>query len=283
MATVQHRGRGRNHEPRHRAARPRTRAVGRGVRGAVGTPGRFPLRREPEPPADAHPVPGDPEAGAGRPAGALPRLARGPRHRSFRPRRALRRGQLAAARHRRVGPRVGGLARRHGDHPVHLLPTGGWPEPRPHPGRAHLRRRTHPDGTAGRDALQGHRLLHRLGRAPRHVRRGLRPAGVRDEPLLPRRRRRRGQPSPLRDLRRRGHPHGRGPPPRARARLHPEVEPRVQRHGRPRRDLHHRARQGVRDDAPPHARHRRPVDRAPRGTRLPPDARRDAGRGWDAG
>src|SRR6201991_1039643 len=54
------------------------------------------------------------------PGGAQDRY---PRHRPERPRRALRRGQLGRARPRRVGTRLGGLARRPGDHPVHLLPA----------------------------------------------------------------------------------------------------------------------------------------------------------------
>ena len=39
-------------------------------------------------------------------------------------RHPLRRGRLGVADARRVGPRLGGLVRRHGGHPVHLLPAG---------------------------------------------------------------------------------------------------------------------------------------------------------------
>ena len=47
-------------------------AVAGRVRRAVGPARRRPVRREPEPPADPHPVPGHPQARPGRPAGALP-------------------------------------------------------------------------------------------------------------------------------------------------------------------------------------------------------------------
>ncbi len=51
-------------QPGHRAARAGTRAVERGLRGAELPARRWPLRRESQPHADAHPVSGDPEAGA---------------------------------------------------------------------------------------------------------------------------------------------------------------------------------------------------------------------------
>ena len=41
-----------------------------------------------------------------------------------RARRPPRRGRLGAADARRLGPRLGGLVRRHGDHAVHVLPAG---------------------------------------------------------------------------------------------------------------------------------------------------------------
>ena len=65
-------------------------------------------------------------------------------------RHALRRGRLGGPDARRLGPRLGGLARRHGDHPVHLLPAGRRHRPRADPGRAHLRPRAHRDVPAGR-------------------------------------------------------------------------------------------------------------------------------------
>ncbi len=69
-----------------------------------------------------------------------------------RPRRPVRRGQLGLAGARRLGPGLGGLARRPGDHPVHLLPAGRRRQPRPGVGGDHLRHRAHPDGAAGRRA-----------------------------------------------------------------------------------------------------------------------------------
>ena len=61
------------------AAGARARAVAGRVRRAERPARRRPLRREPEPAADAHPVPGDPQAGPGQPAGAVPRQPRGAR------------------------------------------------------------------------------------------------------------------------------------------------------------------------------------------------------------
>ena len=47
------------------------------------------------------------------------------RHRPRAARRPPGRGRLGAALDRRLGPRLGGLVRRHGDHAVHVLPAGG--------------------------------------------------------------------------------------------------------------------------------------------------------------
>ena len=58
------------------------------------------------------------------PAGALPGLAGGDRHRPRAARHPLRRGRLGEPDGRRLGPGLGGLVRRDGDHPVHLLPAG---------------------------------------------------------------------------------------------------------------------------------------------------------------
>ena len=110
-------GRRRDHEPGHLPARARPGAVERGLRGALPPPGRRPLRREPQPPVPAPPVPGDPQAQPARRPGALPRLARGHRHRPARARHPLRRGRLGVAR--RWAP--GGSAGRSG--------ATGWRSP----------------------------------------------------------------------------------------------------------------------------------------------------------
>ena len=100
------------------------------LRPALAPPRRRPLRGEPEPALQAPPVPGDPEAGPRRRAGPVPRQPGRPGHRSRRPRRALRGGQLGVADPRGVGHRLAGAARRTGDHAVHLLPAGGRHRPR---------------------------------------------------------------------------------------------------------------------------------------------------------
>ena len=110
--------------PATHAARARPGAVAHGVRPAVAAAHRRPLRREPEPAAALLPVPGHPQAVPGRRAGAVLRLAARDRHRARRARRPLRRGRLGVADARRVGARLGGVARRHGGHAVHVLPAG---------------------------------------------------------------------------------------------------------------------------------------------------------------
>ena len=72
-----------------------------------------------------------------------------------RPRRPLRRGQLGEPQPGRVGPGLGGLAGRHGDHPVHLLPAGRRHRARPGLGRDHLRPRADRDVPAGRRPRAG--------------------------------------------------------------------------------------------------------------------------------
>ncbi len=72
-------------------------------------------------------------------AGALSRLAGGGRHRSDAARHPLRRGRLGEPHRRRLGPGLGGLVRRHGGHPVHLLPAGRRPGRLAGGGRADLR------------------------------------------------------------------------------------------------------------------------------------------------
>ena len=56
-------------------------------------------------------------------------------------RHPLRGGRLGEPDARRLGPRLGGLVRRHGGQPVHLLPAGRRPRLPPGLGRAHLRPR----------------------------------------------------------------------------------------------------------------------------------------------
>jgi hypothetical protein len=70
--------------------RARPRAVERGVRRAVRAPRRLALRRQPQPRAAAHAVPGDFEARSRQCAGAVSGVARGARHRHERARRAVR-------------------------------------------------------------------------------------------------------------------------------------------------------------------------------------------------
>ena len=89
-------------------------ALGRRLRPALAPPDRRPLRRQPEPLAALLPVPGDHQTLAARPAGHLPRLARRHRHRHGPARHPLRRGRLGEPDARRLGPRLGGLVRRHG-------------------------------------------------------------------------------------------------------------------------------------------------------------------------
>ena len=72
------------------------------------------------------------------------------RHRPAAARHPLRRGRLGEPDARRLGPRLGGLVRRHGGHAVHLLPAGRRHRVRPGRGRAHLRARAAGDVRAGR-------------------------------------------------------------------------------------------------------------------------------------
>ena len=72
---------------------------------------------------------------------------------------------------RRLGPRLGGLAQRPRDHPVHVLPAGRRDRARPGPRRDHLRPRADRDGPAGRRRFQDieyaarHQLRRALGRS----------------------------------------------------------------------------------------------------------------------
>ncbi len=76
-------------------------------------------------------------------------------------RHPLRRGRLGEPDPRRLGPRLGGLVRRHGGHPVHLLPAGGRARVRSGRRRADLRARAAGDVRPGRRE----RLRPRLQRA----------------------------------------------------------------------------------------------------------------------
>ena len=126
-------------------------ALERGLRPALAPAQGRPLRREPQPAAALLPVPGDPEAVAARHPGPLsrqpatrigidPDAARHP----------LRRGRLGEPDARRLGPRLGGLVRRHGGDAVHLLPAGRRLRLRAGLGRDHLRPRAPGDVCAGR-------------------------------------------------------------------------------------------------------------------------------------
>ena len=81
---------------------------------------------------------------------ALPRLARGARLRPEAERRPLRRGRLGEPDARRLGPRLGSLAERHGSHAVHLLPAGRRHRLQADHRRDHLRPRAPRDVPAGR-------------------------------------------------------------------------------------------------------------------------------------
>ena len=82
----------------------------------------------------------------------------GARLRPHAERRPLRRGRLGEPDARRVGPRLGSVAERHGDHAVHLLPAGRRPRLQSDHRRDHLRPRAPRDVPAG----QGERVRPRL-------------------------------------------------------------------------------------------------------------------------
>ena len=269
----EHRGRCRHAQPRHLPAGPRTRAVAGGVRGTVGATGRRAVRGEPEPDPVPHAVPGHPEAGAGQRPGVVPGQPRRTRDRRRGARRAVRRGQLGVTGPGRLGSRLGGLAGRAGDHPVHLLPAGRWHQPGPAVGGDHLRGGTHPDGAAGCAAFPGDRV-HRHGDVRRDV-----PAGrVRDVPVLPRRGRHRHEPAAAAGVRGRGAAHDRRGPAGPRAHLRAEVFARLQRARLARCGVHGGAGHRVRPDAPAGRRGRPVVDRAPGRTEPPARCRGPHGR-----
>ena len=97
------------------------------------------LRREPEPPAAAT-TSSRSSSSPRRPTSTISTSARSrARHRPGAARRPLRRGRLGEPDARRLGPRLGGVDGRHGDHPVHLLPAGRRPRL---PARSPARSRT---------------------------------------------------------------------------------------------------------------------------------------------
>ena len=165
-AAARCRGRRRHDAPRDVPASARSGALERRVRSTVAPPRGRPLWREPEPPLQAPPVPGHPQAGSRRGAAALSRQSRGVRHQPAPARHPLRGGQLGVSDARGVGHRLAGDVRRHGNLAVHLLSAGWRHGARADLGRADLRARAHRDGAAaGRQ-----RLRPRVG-ARREVRR----------------------------------------------------------------------------------------------------------------
>ena len=209
-------------------------------------PGGRPLRREPLPPLQAPPVPGDPQALPRQGAGHLHRVPGGHGHRPLQARPALRGGQLGIPDPGRLGRGLAGGAGRHGDHPVHLLPAGGGRGLPARERRADLRHRAHLHVPHGhRQHLRPHlgRREDRPGRLPRHLRR--RCASARNSSSAPT-----ASSTPtstctgtlFNDFEKEGwrlvKDHGHF---LSRLRPGPQDEPHLQRAGRPRRREHHRA------------------------------------------
>ena len=251
-AALRHGGRRRHLPPGDHAARARPAALVGRLRPAVAPPDRRPLRRQPEPLAALLPVPGHHQTLAARLPGHLPRLARRHRHRHGSARHPLRRGRLGEPDARRLGPRLGGLVRRHGGLAVHLLPAGRRPRLPPGLGRAHLRPRTARDVRPRLRRRQPDAVQRPRRADPAHLRRHLPRGRGRIRPLELRRRRHRDAAPPLRRRRGRMRPHPRParhrpqdrPPHRhGAARLRPvhQGQPPLQPARRPRRDLGHRA------------------------------------------
>ena len=165
-------------------------ALERRLRAALAPPDRRALRRQPVPPAALLPVPGgDQTLAAGHPR-SVPGEPRGAGLRSAGARHPLRRGQLGIADAGRLGPGLGGVAERHGDHAVHLLPAGRRTRLPAGDRRDHLRARAPGDVPAGRRE----HLRHRLDRGParaRHLPRRVPPERGRAVGLQLRARRRR--------------------------------------------------------------------------------------------
>ena len=132
------------------------------------------------------------------------------RHRHGPPRHPLRRGRLGEPDARRLGPRLGGLVRRHGGLAVHLLPAGRRPRLPPGLGRAHLRPRAARHVRPRLRRRQPGHAVQRPRRAdPAHLRRRLPRGRGRVRPLELRRRRHRDAAPPLRGRRGRMRPHPR--------------------------------------------------------------------------
>ena len=117
-AAVPHGARRRHDESEHVSPLPRTEAVERRLRRARDPTTGRPLRRESLPVPALLPVPGRAQAGSGERPRPLLVLAGGARHRPPPARHAPGRGRLGAADARRLGPRLGSLVRRDGDHAV---------------------------------------------------------------------------------------------------------------------------------------------------------------------
>ena len=162
-AALRRRGRRRHLPPGHVPARARARAVERAPtcsRRAARPTGATARTRTA---ASTHqfqvilkPAPADVP-------GALPRIARAPSASTRGARHPLRRGRLGEPDARRLGPRLGGVVRRHGDHPVHLLPAGRRHRVQAGLRRAHLRARAHRHVPAERRE----HLRRRVGQARR--------------------------------------------------------------------------------------------------------------------
>ena len=145
----------------------RSGAVAGGLRGAVGAAGRRALRREPQPHPDAHPaqVVLKPEPGDAQALYLDSLHALGVDMSAHDVRFVEDNWDSPAAR--RVGPGLGGLARRPGDHPVHLPPAGRRRGPGPAVGGDHLRRRADRDGAAGRASTSWTSRTRRASRTAR--------------------------------------------------------------------------------------------------------------------
>src|SRR5262249_55447688 len=157
-AAVQRPGGGWHDESSNGPARPRSRALERGLRRAQHPSRRRPLRGEPESHANAPSAPGHSEAGPWRPAGALSEEPGGDRYCPPPARHSLCRGQLGKPSPGGLGPGLGSVARRPGDHAVYLLPAGRWANPRSGIGRDYLWAGPYYPGVAG----PGERLEHRI-------------------------------------------------------------------------------------------------------------------------
>src|SRR5690606_39116582 len=181
-----------------------------------------------------------------------------------RPRHALRRGRLGVPDAGGVGPGLGGVDGRDGDHPVHLLPAGRRHRLPARARRAHLRPGAHRDVPAGGEArLRPEDVPRRHPRRPQARLRG--PA----QPLQLRAVRPRPAAHTLRPLRGRGRPAPRRGPPLPGLRVRDALLARLQPAGRPRRALARREA-GLRAARAPHGRgHGEGVPRSPRRRRGP--------------